>query len=306
MRKLTASLLTLALSTAPALAEPAMWKVSDADSSIYLFGSIHLLTHPVQWRTPDFDTQLKAAEHVYFEIVFDEATYATVGRMMLVEGRLHDGQKLWDLLTPDQAETVHDAITGGGLDPAAFDYMQPWMAEVMLSGGMVQGAQVGVELQVDPEIAPERKRSLETAEEQMGFFASVPQADQISNLITTAEQMATTDGRQIIDELTDAWASGDTVALDALNRTELGGGDPRFATLITERNQRWVTQLEKLLADNDNSLVIVGAGHLVGEGGVPDLLKQAGYTVELVSKPPAPTKASAPPPSPDPRAAPSP
>jgi hypothetical protein len=305
MRKLAASLVGLALSTAPALAEPAMWKVSDADSSIYLFGSIHLLTRPIEWRTPTFDAELKAADHVYFEIVFDEATYATVGRMMLVEGRLHDGRKLWDLLTTDQAATLRDAITSSSLDPTAFDYMQPWMAEVMLSGGMVQGAQVGVELQVDPEVAPERKRGLETAEEQMGFFASVPQADQIANLISTAEQMATTDGHQMIEDLTDAWANGDTVALDRLNHTELGGGDPRFETLITERNQRWVTQLEKLLAENDNSLIIVGAGHLVGTGGVPELLQQAGYTVELISKPPVAAAPAVSIPKRDPRATPS-
>lgn len=287
MRSLAASLFALALCTTPALAEPAMWKVSDADSSIYLFGSIHLLVRPVEWRTPEFDAQLKAADHVYFEIVFNEETYATIGRMMLVEGRLRDGRRLWDLLTPDQATTLEDAIVGAGLDPATFDYMQPWMAEVMLSGGLVQGAQVGVELQVDAEVEPERKRGLETAAEQMGFFAAVDEADQITNLIGTAEQLAAIDGRKMIEDLTDAWAAGDTDALDALNRTELGGGDPRFETLITDRNERWVGQLEKLLADNDESLVIVGAGHLVGEGGVPELLKKAGYTVELVSKPPA-------------------
>lgn len=106
----------------------------------------------------------------------------------------------------------------------------------------------------------------------------------------------------MIEELTDAWASGDTKALDRLNRTELGGGDARFDTLITQRNQRWIAELERLLADNDQSLVIVGAGHLVGEGGVPELLKQAGYTVELVSKPPAPVERPASPGMPDPRA----
>jgi len=302
MRTLATSLLALSLSAAPALAEPAMWKVSDADSSIYLFGSIHLLTHPVQWRTPKFDAELKAADHVYFEIVFDEATYATIGRMTLVEGRIRDGRKLWDLMTTDQAATLRDAIVGNGLDPATFDYMQPWMAEVMLSGGMVQGAQVGVELQVDPEIEPERKRGLETAAEQLGFFASVSEADQVTNLISSAEQMAVTDGREMIEKLTDAWAAGDTEALDVFNRTELGGGDPRFETLITQRNERWVATLEKLLADNDESLVIVGAGHLVGTGGVPELLRQAGYTVELVSKPPAPAKPAVKG-TPDPRAA---
>lgn len=287
MRKLAASLLALALSVSPALAAPAMWKVSDADSSIYLFGSIHVFTHEVDWRTPEFDRELKAADLVYFEMVFDEAAYATIGRMTLVEGRMRGGQTLWDLLTADQADTVRNAIAASGLDPVAFDYMRPWMAELMLSGGMVQGAKVGVELQVDAEVSAEKKRGLETAEEQMGFFSAVSEADQIANLVGTAEQMALTDNRKMIEDLTDAWAAGEVDALDVLNREELGGGDPRFDQLITQRNKRWIGQLETLLADNDNALVIVGAGHLVGSGGVPELLEQAGYKVERIGEPPA-------------------
>jgi len=303
MRTLAASLMALALSAGPALAEPAMWKVSDADSSIFLFGSIHLFTRQIDWRTPEFDRELKAADHVYFEMVFDEAAYATIGRMMFVEGRLRDGRTLWDLLTGEQAAAVREAIASSGLDPAGFDYMQPWMAELMLSGGMMQGAKVGVELQVDPEVPAERKRGLETAEEQMGFFASVSETDQVANLVNTAGQLATVDGREVIEQLTDAWAAGDVDTLDVLNRAELGGGDPRFDQLITQRNERWIGQLKTLLADNDNALVIVGAGHLVGKGGVPDLLRQAGYAVELVSEPPAEDEMSGTTGAPDPRAA---
>lgn len=287
MRTLAASLLALVLSAPPALAAPAMWKVSDADSSIYLFGSIHVFTREIDWRTPEFDRELKAADLVYFEMVFDEAAYATIGRMTLVEGRMRGGQTLWDILTADQAETVRHAIASSGLDPAAFDFMRPWMAELMLSGGMVQGAKVGVELQVDAEVPAEKKRGLETAEEQMGFFSAVSEADQIANLVSTAEQMALVDNRQIIEDLTDAWAAGEVDALDVLNREDLGGGDVRFDRLITQRNKRWVRQFETLLADNDNALVIVGAGHLVGDGGVPELMRQAGYTVERVGEVPA-------------------
>lgn len=294
MRKLAASLLILAQWAAPALAAPAMWKVSDADSSIYLFGSIHVFTREVDWRTPEFDRELKAADLVYFEMVFDEAAYATIGRMTLVEGRMRGGQTLWDLLTADQADTVRNAIASSGLDPLAFDYMRPWMAELMLSGGMVQGAKVGVELTVDAEVPPEKKRGLETAEEQMSFFSAVSEADQIANLVSTAEQMALVDNRQVIEDLTDAWAAGEIDALDVLNREDLGGGDERFDQLITQRNKRWIGQLETLLADNDNALVIVGAGHLVGSGGVPKLLKQAGYTVERVGEQPASKPAIAP------------
>lgn len=297
MRTLAAALLALALSTAPALAAPAMWKVSDADSSIYLFGSIHVFSHEVDWRTPEFDRELKAADLVYFEMVFDEAAYATIGRMTLVDGRLRDGRTLWDLLTPEEADTVRGAITSSGLDPTAFDRMQPWLAEVMLSGGMMQGAQVGVELQVDAEVPAERKRGLETAEEQLGFFSSASEAAQVANLVTSARQLAQVDNREIVDQLTDAWANGDVDALDFLNRAELGGGDARFDQLITQRNQRWVGQLEALLEDNDNALVIVGAGHLAGSGGIPALLGQAGYTVERIGDVPAAKPAN----TPDPR-----
>ncbi len=233
MRKLAASLLILALWAAPALAAPAMWKVSDADSSIYLFGSIHVFTREVDWRTPEFDRELKAADLVYFEMVFDEAAYATIGRMTLVEGRMRGGQTLWDVLTADQADTVRNAIASSGLDPLAFDYMRPWMAELMLSGGMVQGAKVGVELTVDAEVPPEKKRGLETAEEQMSFFSAVSEADQIANLVSTAEQMALVDNRQVIEDLTDAWAAGEIDALDVLNREDSSNDAGKLEARLT-------------------------------------------------------------------------
>lgn len=289
MKKLAASLLvstlSLALSSTPALAAPAMWKVSDADSSIYLFGSIHAFTREVDWRTPEFDQALAAADLVYFEMVFDEAAYATIGRMTLVDGRMRGGQTLWDLLDPEQAATVRDAIVASGFDPAAFDYVRPWMAELMLSSGILQGARAGVELQVDAEVPAEKKRGLETAEQQMRFFSAVSEAEQIANLVTAAEEMAQMDSRRLIEELTDAWAAGEVETLDLLNREELGGGDARYDQLITQRNQRWIGQLKTLLADNDNALVIVGAGHLVGEDGVPALLEQSGYMVERIGEP---------------------
>lgn len=284
MKKLAAPLLALSLSTAPALAAPAMWKVSDADSSIYLFGSIHAFTREVDWRTPEFDRALAAADLVYFEMVFDEAAYATMTRMTLVEGRMRGGETLWELLGPEKAETVRSAIIVSGLDPAAFDYLRPWMAELMLSGGAVQGARAGVELQVDAEVPAEKKRGLETAEEQMRFFSAVSEEEQIANVVAAAEEVAKMNSHQLIEELTDAWAAGEIERLDLLNREELGG-DARFDQLITQRNQRWVAELETLLAANDNAMVIVGAGHLVGEGGVPKLLEEAGYTVERIGEP---------------------
>jgi uncharacterized protein YbaP (TraB family) len=85
----------------------------------------------------------------------------------------------------------------------------------------------------------------------------------------------------------DAWQSGDTGSLAAQFEEQVTERDrAMYERLLTDRNARWMTELEKLLADNDQSLVIVGAGHLVGAEGVPALLKAEGYTVERIDQSP--------------------
>ena len=282
MKRLVASLLALAFSAAPALAEPAMWKVSDADSSVYLFGSIHVFTRAVKWRTPMLDEEVKSADHVYFELLLDEQAFATMGRAMLVEGRLRDGRTLWDLLTPEQAGELHAALAAAGLEAATFERMTPWMAELMLSSALIQGAQAGVELTLAAEVEPERQRGLETAEEQLGFMAQGSEADQIENLMRAVKLMGAPGSDTFVEDMMSAWESGDAETLYRMNSDEDAGTEDRYDVLITDRNERWTTRIEQMLAENDAALVVVGAGHLVGPAGVPALLAERGFEVERV------------------------
>ena len=286
MSKLWVSLLALALSTAPALAEPAMWRVSDADSSVYLFGSIHVFTRDVKWRTPLLDAEVKSADHVYFELLLDQQAYATMGRAMLVEGRLRDGRTLWDLLTQEQAGELRAALTGAGLDPATFERMTPWMAELMLSSALIQGAQAGVEVTLLSEVEQERQRGLETAEEQLGFMAEGSEADQVENLMRSVRLMGAPGSDAFVEEMMAAWESGDAEALYRMNSDEEAGTADRYDVLITGRNTRWTTRIAQMLADNDEALVVGGAGHLVGPGGVPALLAERGFEVERLGEVP--------------------
>ena len=285
LRRLTlASILALQLAI-PALAAPAMWKVSDADSDVYLFGSIHVFSHQVDWRTPQFDEVLAHADHVYFELVLDMAAYSTIAQLMLLDGRIRDGSTLWDLLGPERTEIFKAAVESAGTPAATFERMQPWMAEIMLSGGSISGMQAGVELVLDAELEAARKRGFETMDEQMQIFSGLPVDQQIDNLMESVSQIGAGAGDQI-EQLTTAWQAGDVDALQAILDDALGGVDgPRYSRLITERNQRWVGQIAKLLDDDDESLVVVGAGHLVGPVGVPTLLAARGYKVERVDYP---------------------
>lgn len=276
-----ASLLSLCLAL-PAAAEPAMWKVSDEDSSVYLFGSIHVFTRDLNWRTPLLDEQVAAAEHVYFELLFDDAAFATIGRAMLVEGRLRDGRTLWDVLTPEQGEEVRTAAAAAGLDPVTFERMTPWMTEVLLSSALIQGAVGGVEMALFAEVETARQRGLETAEEQLGFFAAGSEAEQVENLMLTVRMLSAPDSINSIDEMMLAWERGDADLLYEVISNDAASTQDRYNVLITGRNERWTTRVEQMLAENDDALVVVGAGHLVGPGGVPALLAERGFEVERV------------------------
>lgn len=289
MRQLRRLLLTFAAGIAlsgPALADPAIWKVSDADSDIYLFGSVHLFTRDVDWRTPEFDSILNSAEHVYFEVVMDLEAYSAITQFTLTRGMVGGGKTLADLLEPEEFERLTSAAAAVGSDIVVLERMQPWLAAMTLAGGIGPKKMAGVETLVDAEIAPERKRSLETAAEQMGFLADTPLDEQIEGLMSAVEAIERGE-IDTLDTLIDAWERGDTVALATLVNDQVKASDKAaYDTLITKRNERWLTPIEQLLADNDESLIIVGAAHLVGSGGVPKLLEQRGYTVERVDEPP--------------------
>lgn len=286
LRHIAAPLLLAGGLATPALAEPALWKVSDADSSIYLFGSIHVFTKPVDWRTPQFDAILNAADHVYFEVLMDIEAYSTITQITLTKGMFRDGRTLRDVLTPEQYTRLSAIADTVSADMVALERMQPWLATMTLMQGAYPETTAGVETLVDVEVATERKRGLETAAEQMGFLSDATLDEQVTTLMSTVDGIES-GAVSALDDLIDAWQSGDTGALAAAIDAQVTPDDAAlYDRLLTERNARWVAPLEELLAANDESLVIVGAAHLVGSDGVPALLQDRGYTVERIDQSP--------------------
>lgn len=282
LRQLPASvLLTLGLAT-PALAEPALWKISDDDSAIYLFGSVHMFPYQLDWRSDGFNRLLATADHVWFEVVMDVEAYSTITRITMTQGFFRDGRSLRDVLEPADFARLAAAATAVGSDVTVLEGMQPWFAAMTLGDGARLKATAGVELLVDAEVAPERKRGLETAAEQMGFLADVPMADQVDALMSAVEGIEAGVSSQLVPMI-EAWRRGNTAELGRVIEAQITDRDrAMYKRILTDRNHRWLDQLEALLADNDESLVIVGAAHLVGNDGVQALLRDRGYAVERI------------------------
>ncbi len=274
----------LALAAAPASARPPVWTVRGAHGAALLFGSVHLLPTGLDWRPPALTQALSKADELWFELPIDQATSAEAVRLASRRGILPRGDRLSAHLTVAQNARLGRVAESLGLPRSALEAMRPWFAEVTLSllvdaraGAMVSQ---GVEEQIETLAPPTaRRRSFETARQQIAFLADAAMADQVAALDETLREIEERPGAygRVVDE----WMAGDLkgVAADALE--PLRRASPTiYRRLITDRNRRWAGALQRRLSRPGTVVVIVGMGHLVGPDGVPALMRAKGAQVE--------------------------
>lgn len=284
LRSLAVPAIALALSSG-VHAAPAIWKVSDDDSSVWLFGSIHLLPPGTEWRTEMFETLIDEADRVYFETDLGPAAQPQIIALTMEHGFARDGRLLNQRISDKLMGKVRTAADKFEVPVPTLLAMQPWMAATTISiSALVQAGydpNAGVDTALQQEIPVARQGFLETAAQQIGFIAGGSEADQIVMLEATlaeAERLVT-----MIDDMKDAWIGGTPETLADLFLAEMGAyGDGFMDRLIVDRNRNWVEQIEVMLAENEAAFLVVGAGHLVGENSVVKLLENQGFSSERI------------------------
>lgn len=268
----------------PVRAEPALWIVRDADSEMVLFGSMHLLPPGLPWRPKALDDALAQADDLWFELPVDPATEQEAARLALRLGVLPPGPGLYEQLPEQSRLRLGRLAAKYGLPPNVLDQIKPWFAEIMLVTTMLgaEGAAAahGVEQQVSATApAGVRRRALETAEDQLLAFDHVPMDEQLNSL--AFNMWIIEEDRTAFDRLVAAWMAGDLATLEAEAVAPLEAVAPSlYQRLIVARNADWLAQLQDRLEGSGRTVVVVGAGHLVGEVGLPERLRALGYEVE--------------------------
>ncbi|HEX8526798.1 TraB/GumN family protein [Allosphingosinicella sp.] len=276
--------------TAPAAAasgemRPALWRLSDPDTNIYLFGTIHTLPEGVDWRTPAIEAAIAASDELVTEIVIPDDPMAAMGTMM----RLGMGQGLPPILERVPAgkrEALSAAIASSGLPAAIFDRMKTWTAAVTLAAIAFQRAGLDPERGVERSLAATfRQRQkpwsgLETMDEQLGFFDSLPEAEQRTFLVGVLESPE--EIRREFDGMLASWTSGDIAAIARTFDDEAKMSANLRETLLVRRNSRWAEWLQRRLDRPGTVFVAVGAGHLAGRDSVQDMLQRRGLRAERV------------------------
>ncbi len=268
---------------AAAPARPALWKVSDADTTIYLFGTIHLLPNGIEWYNGAVATAFEAADELVTEIpdLPQDQTMALSQRM----GALPQGQTLRGQMSADERARFESALQGLNIPAAAMDGFKPWLASVAITTVPLMQAgynlENGVEAQLDKRNkALGRPRSgLETLEYQLGIFDTLSPEVQKAYLFETIDTLPGI--QQEVSKMVSIWSQGDASALAALLNDTLA--DPTlYKALLTDRNRNWSAWIDDRLDRPGTVFIAVGAGHLGGKDSVQDFLGKAGIKVVRV------------------------
>jgi uncharacterized protein YbaP (TraB family) len=167
---------------------------------------------------------------------------------------------------------------------AAFDSLRPWMVAVALVGMELQKLGFNQEHGVDKYFFDKAKKDkklvvpLETIDFQLGLFSGLTKAESDALLQQTITEISSF--KNILNEMTDAWKTGDTAALDKLILQAMREYPDVHKKLLIDRNKDWAGKIEKQLATGKNVFVVVGAAHLVGKDSVVDLLAKKGFKVQ--------------------------
>jgi len=260
-----------------------VWAVRGAHNTVYLAGSIHMLPAEDAVLPPGFDRSYADSARVVMEMDLGKFDPMEAMSWMMDHGTLPAGTNLRGVLGEQRYGRVSAAATGLGLPMSALDSLAPWVVGIEITDLAYEhegyDPEQGVEEQLVRRAEKDGKPTagLETLPEELSSLTDLSNADQIRMLDQTVDDLK--DLKSEMRDVTSAWRRGDATRLAALLSSEYNSFPSLYKPLVTDRNRRWLPQVEELLRAHDNSMVLVGALHLVGQGGLLELLRKKGYVI---------------------------
>jgi uncharacterized protein YbaP (TraB family) len=269
------------LGSLSAFAEAPVWALRGAHNTVYLAGSVHLLRSRDATLPAAFERAYQDADALVMEIDLDDLDPMAAQGWMLEHGMIGSDKTLGDVIGKPRFAKVEQEGNRLGLPVEALQQLEPWLVAMTLAQLQYMklgfDPEQGVEKQLQRKAQADHKEitGLETLDEQLGLLANMPPDDQAKFLDLTLEEMHEMEGET--DTLLGAWRAGNAQKLASMLSDEYKVAPVLYRTLVADRNQRWMPQIEKLLKGDKDYLVVVGALHLVGTGGLLELTKARGY-----------------------------
>lgn len=268
---------------------PLLWKVSDADSSVYLLGSFHLLKKDDYPLSADVERAFADAEHVVFEVAPEELADPSVGPRMLQLAMQPGTAALGKVAPAPLLQKLRARLTTMGLPAAQLEQFEPWMVSLTMVTSLGQQLGFSPEDGLDRHLMARAKSAgkltagLESVDSQLAALDGTPVTEQLLSLEESVADSEDMTAR--LNELHQAWRSADVAAVERMASEEMRRKTPQtYRLLNVERNRAWIPKVEAMLARGrgQDALVVVGALHLVGSDGLVEQLQSRGRRVERI------------------------
>lgn len=280
---LTLLLGTGAAEARPQAARPALWEVRDPDTTIYLFGTIHLLPDDLKWRTAAFDQAVANSQQLVVETIVDQQNLQKIQQAEFSLGLRQGLPPIATRVPPSQIPKLRAAIKKSGVPEKYFDQMKTWLAAIQLLA--IQFREMGLKGSHGPEevlrqqFLSEHKPigELETNVEQFSYFDRMSEKAQRALLEGALESQGATDKE--FSGMLKSWTRGDVAKIALTFNKELSSVPEIRRSLLEQRNANWAKWIEQRMAEPGTIMIAVGAGHLAGKDSVLESLRRDGYTI---------------------------
>ncbi len=260
------------------------WKATGKGGTIYLMGSIHVMSESFYPLDPALEAAFKDSDLLVEEVDLAEMMDPTAQLAILSRGMLPSSQSLDKILSPATMALVRKATGDMGGAGGPLMQFKPWMLAIALQGMELMKAGFDPALGLDQHFYDAAKaggravQGLETVEFQISRFDGMTMEQQDRMLAETLKELATQTAS--VNKLGDAWKAGDVATVERIALADLKSDPLMYQRLLVERNKNWLPKIEALFARKGRALVVVGAAHLIGPDGLIAMLKAKGYTVE--------------------------
>jgi hypothetical protein len=260
-----------------------LWKVEGKQATVYLLGSVHALQEKDYPLPPVIENAFTNAQIVAFETDIGELENPATAMKMMNKSQLPEGQTLENVLSPEIYKAFTKHVEDAGVPAMMVEKMKPAMAAMTLEIFALLKAGLNPELGVDKHFYPLAQSAgkeiipLETVDFQVELITGLSKEEGELLMKSTLKEVDSV--QKDLGELVKAWREGDADKLQKLMNDAMADSPAIYKRLLTDRNHNWIPKIEALARGEKNTIIIVGAGHLVGKEGVVELLRKDGLKV---------------------------